>query len=750
MKKNWNVSILLLILLLVACTANESAHQHEYTCPMHPTVISDRPGTCPVCGMDLVRKARPGEEGEITADVQRMLKSPGEAVIGNYKAIRGTFRTMPIEVEADGIVTYDPRQIFTIPARVSGRLEKVYIKHVYQRITKGQLIAEIYSPEMVNAQRELVFVLENDSENEGLVDAAKRKLRLYGMAESDISRVVRTRRVSNTISLYSPHTGYVISNNESQSAESARLTREGDYTSTGQTLFRLVTDDAFRIDLNVSQAYSKLLSKGDSIELIPEDGVKQVSTVDIVQPFIEGNQKFVKVRVYPREINGLQFGRLVKARLRFHSDEKLWVPREAVLHLGHQDVVFVLDHGVFKPKRVTTGITAERMIMIDGGLASADEIAANAQLLVDSESFLPQDSEDYPDGKSADDQHEQIDHAQHHPSRQTGGQHATLMLSDRQIRLANVTTQRVEMKPVTSTTTISGRLSVDENSRRVISSRATGRVEKLFVKETGHWIEKGQPLYILYSEELLTLQQEYLLAKEQYESLKSPRYRSFFDAAERKLLLYGLTKSDLSRLPREGTSAQITFVAPSSGLVTEISVEEGQYVKEGSALYRIDDTRTLWVEAELYSNEAGLVKPGDRINVRANVSTTAEVTFLSPEVRNNSQIVIMRAAIKNPENKLRPGERVDVQLIKSQKQGLAVPVGSVIRDEHGNHVFMQAGKNSFRHQPVTLGFEGAEWVEVTRGLSEGDTIAATGTYLLYSEMVLRHGEIAMQDVGTKN
>src|SRR5688500_13646185 len=120
-----------------------------------------------------------------------------------------------------------------------------------------------------------------------------------------------------------------------------------------------------------------------------------------------------------------------------------------------------------------------------------------------------------------------------------------LMLTDSQIKLANITTQRVTRKPVGQTVVINGRITVDEQKSEVISSRAAGRVEKLFVKETGQSIRQGQPLYVLYSELLLTLQQEYLLAKEQYESLgkTEKRYKSFLDAAERKLLLYGLTKN---------------------------------------------------------------------------------------------------------------------------------------------------------------------------------------------------------------
>src|SRR5687767_6956281 len=173
MKKNWRNKITLpglFIVLLFALGCNKSdehaEHADTYTCPMHPTVISDKPGTCPVCGMDLVRKARAGEEVEITEDLSKLIKSPNETVIAAIKTIKGEYKSMPVSTEAQGIVTYDTRNIYTIPARIGGRLEKVFIKYAFQQVRKGEKVAEIYSPELVTAQRELVFLREHDSKNE--------------------------------------------------------------------------------------------------------------------------------------------------------------------------------------------------------------------------------------------------------------------------------------------------------------------------------------------------------------------------------------------------------------------------------------------------------------------------------------------------------------------------------------------------------------------------------------------------------
>src|SRR5688500_15496931 len=164
LRNNRVVYLIVLLVTLTSCGHNgdHAENADTYTCPMHPTVVSDRPGSCPVCGMDLVRKARAGEAVEITEDLSKLIKSPNEIVVASIKTIKGEYKSVPVTVQAQGVVTYDTRKIFTIPARVGGRIEKIYLKHAFQQVAKGQKIAEVYSPELIKAQRELLFLLEND------------------------------------------------------------------------------------------------------------------------------------------------------------------------------------------------------------------------------------------------------------------------------------------------------------------------------------------------------------------------------------------------------------------------------------------------------------------------------------------------------------------------------------------------------------------------------------------------------------
>jgi Cu(I)/Ag(I) efflux system membrane fusion protein len=331
-------------------------------------------------------------------------------------------------------------------------------------------------------------------------------------------------------------------------------------------------------------------------------------------------------------------------------------------------------------------------------------------------------------------------------SRTVGDSTHDLMLSDSQIKLANVTTQRATIQSIGQTILVNGKLVENETLAKVVSSRAPGRIEKLYVKETGTTIQKGAPLYQLYSEVLLTLQQEYLLAKEQYESLgeSEKRYKSFLDAAKEKLTLYGLTDRQIETLDqRKNVEASITFLSPTSGLVSEIAVIEGQYISEGTTLMKVEDTGQLWIEAELYPAETSLASIGDLIKVKiAGYEDSAEnavIEFLSPEYRSNSQITVVRGSIRNPQLKYLPGMQAQISFTQSSKKSLAIPVNAVIRDGKGTHVYIQRGHNTFSAQMVKTGTEDLEKIEITEGINEGDTVVITGAYLLYSELILKKG-----------
>ena len=332
------------------------------------------------------------------------------------------------------------------------------------------------------------------------------------------------------------------------------------------------------------------------------------------------------------------------------------------------------------------------------------------------------------------------------PMKSQEGESGDLMLTDSQLKLANVTTQKVAVRPIGQTLMLNARIVIDQQKSNVISSRVTGRIERLYHKESGRLIKKGEPLYDIYSELLLTLQQEYLLALQQYAELgkTEARYADFLKASENKLILYGLSRKQVEQLATSKTMQRsVTFVAPAGGIVSEVAAIEGQYVNEGDALYRIEDIETLWIEAEVYPSESKFVKPGDKIAVRVTGSeseeTTVTVNFLSPEYQANSQIIVMRATLANPGLRFRPGMQAQVFLTHSSRTALAIPTDAIIRNGKGSHVYVQSAQNTFQPRMVTTGLEDFEQVEIISGLQEDEIVAVSGAYLLYSELILKKG-----------
>jgi len=418
---------LLLMLLLAACAPKKEAAHDEYTCPMHPTVVTDHPGTCPICGMDLVRRTRPEEAVAGDGELDPLLRSTNEVIVGNVKMIRGENRTVPLSLETKGVITYDTRHSYTLSARVEGRLEKVFLKYAFQPVRKGEKVAELYSPGLVTAQRELLYVLETDAANTALIESAKKKLTLLGATPDFIRRLVDRQTVSTTYPIYSPYSGYVVtalqqapttpqsagSPTQTSSgmggdamggavtagagtttapsaagASSAALLREGDYVGAGQTLFNIVNIEALRIELDVPAAQASAIGTGDVLTLDFGNGVQEAATIDFVQPFFSQGEEFLKLRVYTRHMQDLHIGHLVQAKVELNAKASLWVPRDAVLDMGRDRLVFVKDDSALKPRKVTTGVQAKGWIEITQGLAPAEEIAANAHYLVDSESFI--------------------------------------------------------------------------------------------------------------------------------------------------------------------------------------------------------------------------------------------------------------------------------------------------------------------------------------------------------------------------
>lgn len=330
------------------------------------------------------------------------------------------------------------------------------------------------------------------------------------------------------------------------------------------------------------------------------------------------------------------------------------------------------------------------------------------------------------------------------PVSASGGKNE-LTLSESQIQLANVRTMKINSSGFKTSKILNGRLMADENRSEIISSRYAGRIDRLFIKETGRQVSKGQALYQIYSEQLQTLQQDYLLQLKQVAAFPSEKiYQSMRDAAKNKLRLFGYTDAQIQAL-NQGTALKplLTVYSRSSGIVKELNISEGQYLLEGSQVMKLESFDQLWLEIDIYPSEMQEIKTGTKVNFIVNGIQTKEqsaiIDFISPEMNASTQILKARAVVKNS-GLMQPGMQVSVFLPKAEvASALSLPLEAVVRDEKGAHVWIKTGTNTFSPKMVRTGDEDQDRILIVSGLENTNEVVISGAYLLSSEFILKKG-----------
>src|SRR5476651_2401192 len=181
------IILLVFIVVLSACSnpkpgpiAVQAKSGVRYTCPMHPQILEDHPGSCPICGMALVKRSGQASEGA-GISLNTVLKPVNSSVVSSVNAITPEQKEIPTTISAEGYLDFDVRTFNNIASRFSGRIEKLYIKYAFQEVHQGQRILDIYSPDMVTAQQDLIYLTKNSAQETDLINAAKQKLLLQGM-----------------------------------------------------------------------------------------------------------------------------------------------------------------------------------------------------------------------------------------------------------------------------------------------------------------------------------------------------------------------------------------------------------------------------------------------------------------------------------------------------------------------------------------------------------------------------------------
>jgi RND family efflux transporter MFP subunit len=310
---------------------------------------------------------------------------------------------------------------------------------------------------------------------------------------------------------------------------------------------------------------------------------------------------------------------------------------------------------------------------------------------------------------------------------------------------------RVQRKALIKNIRTIGNITFDETKIFTVNTKFNGWIEKLYVNFVGEDVKKGQPLFEIYSPELVTAQEEYLLALNQYSRLSNSSYprvregsRRLLKASRTRLRYWDLTEKQIAQIDKTGrVQKTLTIYSPAAGVVTKKDAFKGHYVKAGEHQYEIVDLSSVWVDVDVYEYELPWVRKGMAADMDLSYIPgkrfKGKVLFIYPFLDAKTRTAKLRLAFPNPGYQLKPGMYANIDL-KSvvAKDGLVIPQEAVIDSGVRKIVFVALGKGKFQPRDVKVGLEvGDDSYQVLDGLQEGDEIVLSGQFLLDSESRLR-------------
>jgi Cu(I)/Ag(I) efflux system membrane fusion protein len=314
-------------------------------------------------------------------------------------------------------------------------------------------------------------------------------------------------------------------------------------------------------------------------------------------------------------------------------------------------------------------------------------------------------------------------------------------------QLIGLRTTEVKRGPVGGSWRTVGRVQVDPTRVRRINVKVGGYVERIFVDFVGKPVRRGEPLFSVYSPELVSAQNEYLLALQTRRSLSaSGQLTADGDAlvasARRKLQLWDVPESEIERLEKSGeASKSLTFVSPISGVVTAKNVVEGSKIAAGDTPYEVTDLGMVWVMADAYETDLAQV----RLGMPATLTLQAypgrvfdgRVAFVDPLLDPKTRTAKVHVHFPNRTGELKPEMYGEVVLRGAEREGLIIPLDAVIHTGTKNVVFIDLGEGKFQPREVQLGDASGGEVEVAKGLEPGQKVVTRANFLVDSESRLR-------------
>lgn len=319
-----------------------------------------------------------------------------------------------------------------------------------------------------------------------------------------------------------------------------------------------------------------------------------------------------------------------------------------------------------------------------------------------------------------------------------------ISLSSSKQVLANVQTIKVEEHPLTKTIKAYSYIDFAEPNKKSITARFNGRIEKLYVDQTGSYIKKGEPLFDVYSPDLVQAQNEYMIALKNAGQSMGNNY--LIEAANKKLELFGFTQKQIDDLKNsDNIKTTFTYYSPYSGTVIDKQIQEGMYISEGTTIYNIAELSTIWNIAEVYENDIEFIKANSSVKLQLTAYPTetfkGKVNLIYPVVDPQTRTVKVRSEFPNHGNKLKPNMYGESFFEINLGKNILIPANAVIMTGKRNIVWIKIDSKTFEAQDVELGTRVDDKYQVLSGLNPGDEIVASGGYLIDSESQLKSGGV---------
>ena len=373
-------------------SAKESAVEHaiqhmdpNYVCPMHPQVVRDEPGSCPICGMDLVPVP---QEPPPRSSMEKGSEGPPTITISPEVVNNMGVRTAPVErgdlaarIDTVGYVDYDESRLSHVHLRTEGWIERLYVDSRGERVSKGAPLLDLYSPALVNAQEE--YIQARAGFNPALLRASRERLRALGLSAAQIEQLDKTRKVQQTITVLAPQSGVVAALN----------TPDGMYVKPASEIVALADLASVWVLAEVFEREAHRVRAGQAatvrIASVPDREWR--GAVEYVYPDLDPRTRTLRVR--------LRFdnpGEVLKPNMYAHvsifgetREDVMRIPREALIRTGRSQRVMVdLGDGRFRPREVTARAETDDWIEVVSGLKEGERVVVSGQFLIDSEASL--------------------------------------------------------------------------------------------------------------------------------------------------------------------------------------------------------------------------------------------------------------------------------------------------------------------------------------------------------------------------